>query len=180
MKNIVLTGFMGTGKTTVGKILAKKLNRPFFDTDTMIEDQLSASISEIFKSLGEKQFREYESQVIKLMSSMDGCVISCGGGVVLNKSNVDLLRKNGIIVNLFASPQNIFKRVHYEDTRPLLKKLLNPLEGIKQMLEDRKTAYNNCDIAVNTDDLTPEQVIMTMLNNEEVKKILSVPEGIKL
>lgn len=174
MKNIVLTGFMGTGKTTVGKLLAKKLNRTFFDTDTIIEQQLSASISDIFKSVGEKQFREYESQVVKLMSSMDSCVIACGGGVVLNKHNIDLLRKNGIIINLFASPKQILSRISHEDHRPLIKKLINPMEGIKKMLNERKVAYDNCDIAVMTDGLTPEQVIITMLNNDTVKKILSV------
>jgi shikimate kinase len=174
MKNIVLTGFMGTGKTTVGKLLAKKLNRTFFDTDDMIEKQLSASISDIFKSVGEKQFREYESHVIKLMSSMDSCVIACGGGVVLDKNHIDLLRKNGIIINLFASPKQILDRIACQDHRPLIKKLLNPLEGVKKLMDQRKAAYSNCDIAVFTDGVTPEQVIITMLNNEDIRKILSL------
>jgi len=174
MKNIVLTGFMGTGKTTVGKLLAKKLNRTFFDTDDMIEKQLSASISDIFKSIGEKQFREYESHVVKLMSSMDSCVIACGGGVVLDKNNIDLLRKNGIIINLFASPKQILDRIGSQDHRPLIKKLLNPLEGVKKLMDERKAAYSNCDIAVCTDGLTPEQIVITMLNNEDIKKILAL------
>ncbi|MDD5102210.1 MAG: shikimate kinase [Endomicrobiia bacterium] len=172
MKNFVLTGFMGTGKTTVGKLIAKKLNRPFFDTDEMIEKQLETSISEIFKKVGEKTFREYEIQVVSVLSNVEDSVISCGGGLVLNKNNITSLRKNGIIINLYASAQHILNRIGEDDNRPIIKKMLHPFDEIKKLLIQRKVAYDNCDLTINTEGLTPEQVAEKIFSNSAVKEIL--------
>lgn len=172
MKNIVLTGFMGTGKTTVGKLLAEKLNRDFFDTDQMIEKNLEATISEIFKRVGEKQFRQFEEETISMVSSLEGCVISCGGGAVVNEKNVRMLRQNGIIINLYASARHILNRIGEDDNRPIIKKMLRPFDEIKKLLVQRQKAYQNCDLAFSTENLTPEQVAKEILNNKFVKELL--------
>lgn len=172
MKNIVLTGFMGTGKTTIGQLLAEELHRQFFDTDQIIEERLDAKISEIFKKIGEPKFREFETQTIALISSLEDCVISCGGGAVVNPVNVKYLNKNGIIINLYASPEHLVKRLHEYDTRPLLKQMANPFEGIKKLLAQRQKAYEKCAFAVNTDDLSPEQVVEKILENKLVQDII--------
>ncbi len=158
MKNIVLTGFMGTGKTTVGKILAKKLNREFVDTDAIIEEKLGATISEIFKNIGEPKFREFEVQTIALISRMNDSVISCGGGAAVDPRNIENLGKNGVIFNLYASADHILKRLGQDDTRPLIKKMTNPFEQIVKLLAQRKKAYEQCDFAINTENITPEEV----------------------
>ncbi len=174
MKNIVLTGFMGTGKTTVGKLLAKTLNRHFFDTDEMIEQQMKTTISEIFKKVGEKTFREYETNVVSVLSNADNAVISCGGGVVLNKHKIDRLRQNGIIINLYASAQHILNRIGEDDNRPIIKKMLHPFDEIKKLLMQRKAAYDNCDLAVDTEGLTPEQVRDKILSDTNIKEVLGI------
>lgn len=172
MKNIVLTGFMGTGKTTVGQLLAEELHRPFIDTDQMIEERLGAKISDIFKKIGEPQFREFETQTIALISNFENYVISCGGGAVVNPVNVKNLNKNGIIINLYASANHILNRLNELDSRPILKKMTNPLDGIIKLLAQRQKAYQKCDLAINTDDLTSEQVVKKILENKIIKDIL--------
>lgn len=172
MKNIVLTGFMGTGKTTVGQLLAEELHRQFFDTDQIIEEKLGASIKEIFKKIGEPKFREFETETIALISNLEDSVISCGGGVVVNPVNVTNLNRNGIIINLYASPEHIFKRLYEYDTRPLIKQMTNPFDGIKKLLVQRQKAYEKCDFAINTDNLNPEQVVKEILKHKLVKDIL--------
>lgn len=172
MKNIVLTGFMGTGKTTVGQLLAEELHRPFIDTDQLIEEKLDAKINEIFKKIGEPKFRDFETQTIALLSNLEDYVISCGGGAVVNPANVSNLNKNGIIINLYASPNHILKRLDEVDSRPLIKQMLNPFDGIKKLLAQRQKAYEQCAFAINTDNLTPEQVVKKILSNKLVTDIL--------
>ncbi|MCL2145095.1 MAG: shikimate kinase [Endomicrobia bacterium] len=172
--NIVFTGFMGTGKSAVGSIVAGKLGRMFFDTDTMIEDSTGQTINEIFQNLGEAAFRALESETVELVSDMDDVVISCGGGAVMDPQNIKRLRKNGIIINLFASPEHLLGRLSETDNRPLIKRMLDPLGEIKKMLESRKEAYKNCDFAFNTEGLTPEQSAAEILNDADVKKLLNI------
>ena len=172
MKNIVLTGFMGTGKTTVGQLLAKKTHRQFFDTDQIIEDKLNAKISEIFKKIGETKFREFEIETISSISNLEDSVISCGGGAVINPINIQNLNKNGIIINLCASVNQILKRLPLFDSRPLIKQMANPFEDIKKMLVQRQKNYEKCDFSINTDNLTPEQVVEKILSNNLVQDIL--------
>ncbi len=101
--NVVITGFMCSGKTSVGKKLAEKLNFDFLDTDDLIENKVGMRITEIFEKYGEPYFRELETQIIKEVSEKDKLVISTGGGVVLREENVNNLRKNGVIINLVAN-----------------------------------------------------------------------------
>jgi shikimate kinase len=161
--NLVLMGFMGVGKSVTGKILSEKLLRNFFDTDTLIEQKIGLSINTIFEKFGEKEFRQAESEVIRILSQEDSFIISCGGGVVLNPENVKLLGKKGIIVNLYASPEVIYDRIKSDFTRPLLKRE-NPLDEIRRLLELRKEVYSDCDYAFNTDRLTPHQVANNILS----------------
>ncbi|MDR3195910.1 MAG: shikimate kinase [Endomicrobium sp.] len=161
--NLVLTGFMGVGKSVTGKILSKELRKDFFDTDALIEKKIGLSINMIFEKFGEKEFRRTESEVIRALSQEDSSVISCGGGAVLNPSNVKLLGNKGIIINLYASPEAIYDRIKSGSIRPLLKRE-NPLDEIKRLLELRKEAYSDCDYAFNTDGLTPRQVVNNILS----------------
>lgn len=156
MKNIILTGFMATGKSTIGKKLSIQLDMNFVDTDKLIERNLNKKITDIFKENGEQYFRQQETKVIEEISGLTSYVISCGGGVVLNKYNIDLLRKNGIIVNLYASAQEIYKRISNNKDRPLLKN--TSIQKIQELMDYRKIFYKNCDISINTDNLSVEQI----------------------
>jgi shikimate kinase len=158
----VLTGFMGTGKTETGKILSEKLKMSFFDTDNIIEQRISLSISEIFKKFGKAHFRQIETEVIKEISKKDSIIISCGGGAVLNPENIKVLRKKGIIINLYASAEVIYERVKNDNNRPLLK-CKNPLLEIRKLLKIRESAYSDCDFVFDTNGLTPKEVASNIL-----------------
>ncbi len=149
--NIALIGFMGTGKTAVGRLLAEKLDRKFFELDWIIEEQAGKTIPEIFKDNGEIVFREYEIAAAKSVSGESRCVIACGGGVVLNKINIDRLEVNGVIVYLTASPAAIVKRTSKEKgARPLLA-VENPARTIGELMNYRKPLYDRAaDITINT------------------------------
>ena len=155
-KNIVLTGFMATGKSSVGKNLATKLNMNFADTDKFIEKKFNKKVKDIFKENGEQFFRQQETKVIEEISNLTSYVISCGGGVVLNKYNIDLLRKNGIIINLCASAQEIYKRIANNEDRPLLQN--TSLQKIQELMDSRKKFYTNCDMSIKTDNLSVEEI----------------------
>lgn len=157
--NIALIGFMGTGKTAVGQLLAEKLDRKFFELDWIIERQAGKTIPEIFKDSGEIVFREYEITAAKSLSGESRCVIACGGGMVLNKINIDRLKVEGIIVYLTASPAAILKRTSKEEgTRPLLA-VENPARTIGELIKYRKPFYDRAaDITVNTSGLDIEGV----------------------
>lgn len=157
--NIVLTGFMCTGKTVVGSLLAKKLNMEYIDTDDEIEKLANEKISSIFAKFGEKFFRDLESKVILEVSKKDNCVISTGGGAVLRKENIDNLRANGKIINLTAKPETIFQRLQSEpQVRPLLNKP-DPLQEIVKLLSYREQFYKDCDLQISTDNLTVDEVV---------------------
>jgi shikimate kinase len=161
--NLVLTGFMGVGKSVTGKILSKELHRAFFDTDVLIEKKMGLSINAIFEKFGKKEFRHMELDIVKALSQCDSSVISCGGGAVLNPLNIKLLRSKGITINLYASPETIYERIKTDLTRPLLN-CKNPLDEIRKLLELRKEFYSDYDYAFKTDELTPRQVVNNILN----------------
>src|SRR3972149_7672422 len=112
--NIVLVGFMGTGKSVVGKKLAKVLKRELVDTDKLIEKKAGKPIPDIFSENGEPYFRELESKVIEDISKKEKCIIITGGGVVLREENITNLKKNGVIICLNASPKIIYERVKHD------------------------------------------------------------------
>lgn len=163
-KNIVLIGFMGTGKTAVGMRLAQRIKREFIDTDKEIERITGRTIRDIFLKLGEVRFRSEETLVVNRMAGKKNMVIATGGGMVLNPKNLDTLQKNGILVCLEASPEDIFRRVkRKKQNRPLLKKNLT-VEDVRKMLEERQSYYQRADLTINTSGLDPDQIVQEIIN----------------
>ncbi len=169
--NIALIGFMGVGKTAVGKVLAEKLNKKFVETDALIEQKAGKSIPEIFQQDGETAFRELEIEVTKEVSQDKNQVIACGGGVVLNKINIDRLKKESVIVYLTASPEVILRRTSTgEGERPLLD-TANKALTIQELLTFRKPFYERAaDIKIDTTELdinaAVDQIIIKTKGNE--------------
>ena len=157
MKNIVLVGMMGAGKTTVGEFLSAKLNRELKDIDRVIEQEQKKSIIEIFTDDGEEAFRKLESETIEKFSNMSDLIISTGGGALEKANNLSNLQKNGIIIYLKADIEELFKRVKNETQRPLLKEQ-DPLEVIKKLIKKRKKFYLMADITIITDNKSPEKI----------------------
>jgi len=158
--SIALIGFMGTGKTAVGKALAEKLGKEFFELDLLIKKKSGKTIPAIFKEDGEISFREFEIEVVKEVSQQRNAVIACGGGVILNKINIDRLRKEAVIVYLTASPRVILRRISRDtDERPLLA-VANPPLTIKDLLRFRRPFYERAaDVTVNTSRLDIDSVV---------------------
>lgn len=142
MKNIILVGYMGCGKTTVGKNLARICELAFLDTDELIEEQQGRCISEIFATDGELAFRDMETQVLREMleQKKEGYVISTGGGMPVREENRTLLNQLGKVFYLKAKPETIYERVKGDTKRPLLQ-CENPLNRIQEMLGQRESAY---------------------------------------
>ena len=157
MKNIVMVGMMGAGKTTVGELLATKLNRELKDIDRVIEQDQKKSIIEIFTDDGEEAFRKLESETIEKFSNMSDLIISTGGGALEKANNLSTLQKNGIIIYLKADIEELFKRVKNETQRPLLKEQ-DPLEVIKKLIKKREKIYLMADITIITDNKSPEKI----------------------
>lgn len=157
MKNIVLVGMMGAGKTTVGELLATKLNRELKDIDRVIEQEQKKSIIEIFTNDGEEAFRQLESETIEKFSNMSDLIISTGGGALEKANNLSNLQKNGIIIYLKADIEELFKRVKNETQRPLLKEQ-DPLEVIKKLIKKREKFYLMANITIITDNKSPEKI----------------------
>lgn len=149
MKNIVLVGCMGTGKTAVGKGIADVLERELINTDDLIEKKAGMTINDIFTKKGEPHFRKLEREVIKEVSQAEDAVIDAGGGVVINEENVNDLRKNGIIFCLNASAEDILERTKHYAHRPLLH-VSDPITKIKDLLEKRREYYERADYQVET------------------------------
>ena len=158
---------MGTGKTAVGKELARLLDMKLIDVDTEIERSRKMNINEIFKQSGEQRFREIETEMIKMISGNRNVVISTGGGAVLRQENMDALRENGIIICLTATPETILQRTSNSDDRPLLR-VENPFEKIKGLLDFRKPYYEKADIVIDTEEKNPlliaEEIIEKVKN----------------
>lgn len=157
MANIILIGFMGTGKTAIGRIVARMLNFQFVDTDEMIEETTGLTINQIFRKHGEIRFRSEEELVVKKLAARQNLVIATGGGVVLNQENVRLLKDHGFFVLLTAEPNVILERVSRRNTRPLLAKGKN-LETIISLYNERYKFYQACtDFSVDTSFISLEE-----------------------
>jgi shikimate kinase len=140
--NIFFVGLMGAGKTTIGKLLAKKLKKTFYDTDHEIEKKLGVKVSVIFELEGEEGFRKRETQMIDELSSKKDIILATGGGAVLSAENRALLKERGQVIYLNATPQNLAKRMAYDKDRPLLQQG-NMLEILNQLYKDRHPLYLN-------------------------------------
>ncbi len=152
-QNIALIGFMGVGKTTVYEEL-KQMGLPGVDTDSLIEEMAGMPVSEIFAQFGEPHFRDLETQAVCKAAAMQGGVISCGGGAVLRRENVEALQRTGKVVLLTATPETLLERLQDDDTRPKLRG-----RKITQLMEERRAAYEGAaQITVATDGKTPAQI----------------------
>ncbi len=147
--NIFLCGFMGSGKTTVGKALSTDLNMDFIDLDKLIEIENNESINEIFKNKGEGFFRNLETEALKNVCKNDNQVVSLGGGAVLKQENVDIIKANGTLIFLEVEAKTVLKRLKNDTSRPLLN-VDNKEAVIEKMLQERTPIYkNNADFTVN-------------------------------
>jgi shikimate kinase len=158
-KNLVLIGFMGTGKSSVGVRLAKRLKREFVDMDRAIEIVCDMSVADIFKRYGEKRFRSEESLMAAKLGKQQDLIISTGGGVVLFPDNMAALKENGLLICLDSNPADILARVsRKKGTRPLLKKNISVAE-IERLLKEREAFYAQADARVNTSGKDMEKII---------------------
>ncbi|RKX45931.1 MAG: shikimate kinase [Verrucomicrobia bacterium] len=156
MRNIVLVGFMGTGKTTVGRLLAEQTGMPLVDMDSMIEERAGKSITDIFAQDGEPHFRTLERRMVQELASKNSQVISTGGGIVINPENISDYEKTGLVVCLLASAEEILDRVRHDDTRPLLAG--DKQDKILQLLESRRPLYEAVACKIDTNGLGPTAI----------------------
>jgi len=165
MKNLVLVGFMGTGKTSVGGLLSKYLVREFVDVDKLIEEEQGMAILQIFAEKGEEYFRGAEKRVIKELSLRDNLVIAAGGGAVLFEENVANLKKNGIIFCLSAAPSVILQRTKGYRHRPLLNDVDEPLKRIGELMDLRASYYERAaDYMIDTSMVDIEEVMAKIVD----------------
>ncbi len=159
--NIIITGMPGSGKSTIGRMVAHKTNLDFFDLDNIIEKNEGEKISEIFKKNGEKYFRELENSAIRNLNSKNFFVLSTGGGTVENSDNAEFLKKTGLIFYLKIEPDLIFERIKNDFSRPLLLKS-DPREELKKIYARRKKNYElanyTIDASKDVDEITDEIV----------------------
>ncbi len=170
MKNVYLVGFMGTGKTSVGKELAKAKQYQFVDLDDLIELKERRRITDIFAKDGEPYFRKVEKKALKEVSREKGFVVACGGGVVLDKDNIKLMKETGKLICLSASCEAILKRVSSQSHRPLLN-VANPKKQIDLLLKMRAPYYAQSDKMIDTSKFSVKQVVSKITKfTEEIKK----------
>ncbi|MCP4160133.1 MAG: shikimate kinase [Deltaproteobacteria bacterium] len=166
--NIFLIGYRCTGKTTVGQLLSEYLKWPFIDSDDEVEKEYNRTISEMVEEEGWDKFRKREKEAIRNISFLDKTIVSTGGGVILNSSNISNLRRSGIVVWLTASKETIFERmvsdVNTASKRPSL--LDTDLEAeINETLSKRTPLYEkSCDFSINTDEINLEDISINIVN----------------
>jgi shikimate kinase len=161
-RNIILVGFMGTGKTTIGRSLAGKMGWTFVDTDARIEDEQGAAVSRLFELQGEAQFRRIETETLTKVLMDKQQVIATGGGAVLAQGNCRAMLDNGFVVALTADYTTIISRVSKDEARPLLKGDVN--QRVSLLLEQRKSAYDFADLMMDTSKTSIELIVETILN----------------
>lgn len=158
IRNIVIIGFMGAGKTVVGKSLAGTLKRPFIDTDQLVEESVGATVFDIFETLGEERFRSMETETVKSIGDIRGAVISTGGGAISNPENAAILKSGGFVVYLYASPATLYNRISQETGRPLAAKMKDQ-KDMEILLEQRDPLYREtADLVIDTSDKTIDMI----------------------
>lgn len=173
-RNIYLTGFMGTGKSTIGRELARFLGKKFVDMDYMIEKREGMAVSGIFEKHGEEYFRKLEKEVAVDLSEQTGRVVATGGGTFLNKEIRELFFKTGLVICLFTEKEQLIKRLKRTEKRPLLKGDKSAVaDKVEKLLDERKEVYSKFSIRVNTTNLTPQEVAKKILDTlKTYRKIL--------
>ena len=157
LSNLALIGFMGTGKTSVGRLVAETLGFEFLDTDELIQSRTGRTIADIFAREGEPAFRELERQVVQELSTREKTVISTGGGLPTNVENLAALKSFALVVCLWASPEKIWERVRHQSHRPLLLDA-DPQQKIRDLLAARAPFYREADVLINTDQRSAREV----------------------
>jgi shikimate kinase len=161
---IVVIGFMGAGKSSVGRTLARMTGLPRFDTDEMVAERFGLTVSEIFETQGEEAFRKAEAEALQELAGKRGAIITTGGGILLRPENADLVRQLGTVVHLEADEETLFRRINRRTTRPLLR-TENPRTTLTKLLQVRMPLYRAAaDIKVDTSHLTHDQVAKKILN----------------
>jgi len=158
-KLVYLTGFMASGKSTIGPILANTLGWNFFDLDKLIEESVGKSVRTIFEENGEDYFREMETQTLRNNSVLENYIIALGGGTIANQVNLEIIKSSGFLIYLESSPEETYKRLRFKRDRPAL--LFDSdeepsksefLERINSLLRNRISYYNQADLKINTDN----------------------------
>lgn len=164
MKNIILIGFMGCGKTSIGIRLSYRLRRTLIDTDKMIERQQQMSISEIFSRLGEEEFRQMETRCLEQLAGQTSAqIISVGGGLPVREENRRLLKQLGTVVYLRVTPETVCKRLAGDTTRPLLQGE-DPEGKVRSLMAERKACYEAAaDVILDTDDMDFDAVLEAII-----------------
>ena len=177
-RNIVLIGFMGSGKTTVGIRLSYRLRRSIEDTDKLIERREKRTIRDIFDRDGEECFRTLETELLReAVVKMKNQIVSVGGGTPVKEENRELLKQLGTVIYFRVKPETVCDRLKNDTTRPLLQ-CENPLERITELMEQRKEAYESCaDIIIDVDELSMQQVVdkvLVELERRRKKKAMKI------
>jgi shikimate kinase len=168
-RNIFLVGLMGAGKTTVGRALAKKLNKHFIDSDHEIEARTGVSIPLIFEIEGEASFRQRESEVIRDLTAQNGIVLATGGGAILKPENRDYLKTRGTVIYLRASVNSILQRTSHDKNRPLLQ-TADPKERIAQLAQEREPYYMEvADLVVETGRPNVQLLVQSIISRLEME-----------
>lgn len=157
-QSIALTGLMGTGKTTIGKLLASKLNLPFYDSDVEIEKKFNSSINKIFSIYGEEFFRINERKMISKLLSKDTCVIATGGGSIIDAQSHELIRSHSITIWLYANLEILKKRLIKSNNRPLLNDK-DTLKVLKLLSKERNQIYSKSDISIDSGECPPNKTV---------------------
>ena len=167
--NLALIGFMGTGKSSVGQLVAAQLHYRFVDTDELVEARAGKTISAIFAEEGELRFREQEREVVEELKNFHRTVIATGGGLVTREPNLASLKTHALVVCLWASPETIWERVNHQSHRPLLQ-TPDPLAKIRQLLSEREPAYRKADVLVSTELRSVKEVVQHVIHQFRLER----------
>ena len=164
IQNLALIGFMGTGKSSVGRLVAEALHFSFLDTDELIESTTGKTIPEIFAKQGEPAFRQLEVKMVEELALKTRTVISTGGGLPVNPANLASMKTHALVVCLWASPEDIYERVRHQDHRPLLQNA-DPLARIRALLVEREPSYRQADVLLNTGLRSAREVAQQVIHH---------------
>ena len=173
MKNIVLIGFMGTGKSSTGKALAARMGYAFMDLDQKIEEEQGMSIPRMFELHGEEFFRDCEKQMVKRAAARRHTVIATGGGTVKDASNMAALRQHGFVVCLSADVETILERTRRRGSRPVLdgRDEGDRRRAVETLMEERRELYAHADYTVDTSGMSPLQVVEDIVRHLRARRI---------
>lgn len=166
MKNIVLIGFMGAGKSVAAKELARRLKREAVSTDSTVEKKEKRPIADIFQNPGEAYFRQLEKEAVAELAAKENLIIDCGGGVFTSDENIRQLKKSGVVVCLSATPECLLERTQRTKIRPLLN-VPDPLKKINELLAVREPFYRQAHHRIDTTGKTNQEVC------DEIERVLS-------